>query len=145
MTPRKYPGRSGASDRRAPDAGVRVRVAVQPPGHREYAYRSTLAGRPLTAARLLSFSSHPAAAVAYGRGVGTIIVLEQRSTYARIPHASEGDGPGLSLPSVSIHGSSGQQLQTAIGTLVRFTRDGVSYTVLGSVDASTADAAARGL
>ena len=54
-------------------------------------------------------------------------------------------GRGLSLPTVSINGATGQELDTALGTMVRFTRDGVAYTVIGSVPSAAADAAARGL
>ena len=36
-------------------------------------------------------------------------------------------------------------LDTALGTMVRFTRGGVAYTVIGSVPSAAADAAARGL
>jgi hypothetical protein len=46
---------------------------------------------------------------------------------------------------VSINGSTGQELSTALGTVVRFTRGGVAYTVLGSVPAAAAEQAARGL
>ncbi len=40
---------------------------------------------------------------------------------------------GLNLPTVSIHGVTGQELQTALGRLISFTRGGVAYTVIGSV------------
>jgi hypothetical protein len=46
---------------------------------------------------------------------------------------------------VQINGITGQQLQTALGTVVRFTRGRVAYTVIGSVTPATADAVARGL
>lgn len=105
-----------------------------------------LAGRARTSARLLSFSGHPAALLIYGHGLGAVVVLEQSGRHSTTVHApSGGDQPGLSLPTVSLHGVSAQQLQTAIGTVVRFTRSGVTYTVLGSVTAQVADAAARGL
>ncbi len=71
--------------------------------------------------------------------------MRQPAGRSSLIHAPSGDGPGLSLPTIGVHGDTGQQLETAIGTLVRFTRAGVSYTVLGSVPASVADAAARGL
>ncbi len=38
---------------------------------------------------------------------------------------------GLNLPTVSINGATGQELDTALGTVLRFTRGGVAYTVLG--------------
>ena len=46
---------------------------------------------------------------------------------------------------MSINGATGQELDTALGTMVRFTRGGVTYTVLGSVPSAAADAAARAL
>jgi hypothetical protein len=46
---------------------------------------------------------------------------------------------------VSIAGATGQELATALGTMVRFTRGGVAYTVIGSVPPAAAEAAARGL
>jgi hypothetical protein len=49
------------------------------------------------------------------------------------------------LPTVSIGGSTGQELATALGTVIRFTRGHVSYTVLGSVTPAAAEAAARAL
>jgi outer membrane lipoprotein-sorting protein len=104
-----------------------------------------LAGRPRTSVRLLRLSDHPAALLSYGHGLGTILVLEQAAGRTRLIRAPSGDGPGLSLPTVALNGVTGQQLRTAIGTLVRFIRTGVTYTVLGSVPASVADAAARGL
>lgn len=106
---------------------------------------ATLAGRARSSVRLLRFSGHPTALVSYGRGIGTVLVLEQAAGRARLIQPPAGDAPGLSLPTVNLGRAAGQQLQTAIGTLVRFSRTGVTYTVLGSVPASVADAAARGL
>ena len=51
----------------------------------------------------------------------------------------------LSLPSVSINGATGHQLDTPLGTVVTFTRGGISYTLLGSVPSSAADLAAQAL
>jgi hypothetical protein len=104
---------------------------------------SSLAGRSRTDVRLVGPSG---ALLLYGRGLGTVVVLEQpRGHTHAIQAPSSGDQPGLSLPTVSIRGAAAQQLQTAIGTVLRFTRGGVAYTVLGSVPAATAEAAARGL
>lgn len=105
-----------------------------------------LAGRGREAVRLVGFSGHQAALLLYGRGLGTVIVLEQPAGRTHtISAPASGDQPGLSLPTVSIHGATAQQLETAIGTVLRFSRGGVAYTLLGSVTAGTADAAARGL
>ncbi len=51
----------------------------------------------------------------------------------------------MTLPTVSIDGIQGQELATPLGTMVRFERGGVEYTVLGSVPSATAEAAARDL
>ncbi len=53
--------------------------------------------------------------------------------------------PSFSLPTVSIHGATGQELVTALGTVLTFNRGGVGYTVLGSVPQVAAEAAARAL
>ena len=46
---------------------------------------------------------------------------------------------GASNPTVSINGAKGQELSTPLGTVLTFTRGGVSYTVLGSVPATAAE------
>ena len=48
----------------------------------------------------------------------------------------------MSLPKISINGVSGQELDTALGTVVRFDRAGVGYVVAGSVPPTAAEAAA---
>ena len=66
----------------------------------------------------------------------------------RSPRAPSSPSAGigsLSLPSVSINGATAHELDTPLGTVVTFTRDGVGYTVLGSVPSAAADMAARAL
>ena len=46
---------------------------------------------------------------------------------------------------VQINGATGQELDTALGTMVHFTAGGVSYTVIGSVSPYAADRVARAL
>jgi hypothetical protein len=98
---------------------------------------------------LLSWGGKPAALVTYGENLGGIAVIEQAADASSAAHgagSNQGGGAdGLSLPTVSINGVTGQELDTALGTLVRFTRSGVSYTVVGSVPSVAADAAARAL
>jgi outer membrane lipoprotein-sorting protein len=106
----------------------------------------TLAGMQRSEVRLIDWGDHPAALVRYGQGLGGIAVIERAADAANPPGAPHGDhAGGLSLPSVSIGGTPGQELSTPLGTLVRFSRGGVDDTVLGSVTAATAEAAARGL
>jgi outer membrane lipoprotein-sorting protein len=117
----------------------------------------TLVGLPQQNVRLLDFGGSPAAVVTYGQNLGGIAVIEQTvdsaKTHGVLPglpssqgsKGSRGEHRGLSLPTVSINGVTGQELDTALGTMVRFTRGGVSYTVIGSVPPAAAEAAARAL
>jgi hypothetical protein len=109
---------------------------------------STLVNLPRQSVELLDWGGHPAALVTYGQGLGGIAVIEQADSGSQ-SQGSQGGGSGqsgLSLPSVSIKpGTSGQELATALGTVVRFTSGSVSYTVLGSVPPIAAESAARQL
>jgi outer membrane lipoprotein-sorting protein len=108
----------------------------------------TLVGLPRRSVKLLDWAGSPAALVAYGQNLGGIAVIEQTpnsASAAQSQSANPDHGNGLSLPSVSINGATGQELDTTLGTMVRFTRDGVTYAVVGSVPPAAADAAARAL
>lgn len=107
---------------------------------------STLVGLPRHGTTLLSWGGKPAALLTYGQGLGGLAVIEQSgsSSSSSAPSAA-GPVSHLSLPTVSIKGASGQELDTPLGTLVRFTRGGVAYTVIGSVAPFAADQAARAL
>ena len=110
----------------------------------------TLAGLSRQSTALLDWGGHPAALITYGQNLGGIAVLEQAASASSSRHlnlstSSGGDATGLVLPSVTVSGISAQELDTALGTLVRFTRGGVTYTVVGSVTPQTAEAAARAL
>jgi outer membrane lipoprotein-sorting protein len=105
-----------------------------------------LVGLPRRSVSLLDSGGGRGALITYGQNLGGIAVIEQPAqAKAAGGQAQGGDRRGLSLPSVSINGATGQELDTALGSVVQFTRNGVSYTVLGSVPAAAADAAARAL
>lgn len=109
---------------------------------------STLVGLPRQSVTLLDWGGTPAALVSYGQNLGGIAVIEQTAAKGKsaLPSASNnGDRKGLSLPTVSIRGATGQELDTALGTMIRFTRGNVTYTVVGSVPAAAAELAARAL
>jgi outer membrane lipoprotein-sorting protein len=107
---------------------------------------STLAGLPRHEVRLIDHGGEPGALVLYGKGLGGVAVLEQKADPAEKAKASSaGRDHGSGLPSVSINGATGQELDTALGSLIRFSRAGVAYTVVGSVPPAAAEAAARGL
>lgn len=103
----------------------------------------SLVGLRRQSVTLLDWKGTPAALVTYGRNVGGIAVVEQTAKQAAATQS--GDHQGLNLPTVSINGATGQELDTALGTLVRFTRSGVGYTVVGSVPPAAANLAARAL
>jgi outer membrane lipoprotein-sorting protein len=127
--------------------GAEVRGAAAVARHLKFALVApkALVGLPRRSVTLLDFAGKPAALVAYGQNLGGIAVLEQATGASSASASGGGDHHGLSLPTVSIAGATGQELATALGTMVRFTRGGVAYTVIGSVPPAAAEAAARGL
>ena len=104
---------------------------------------ATLDGLARDDVRLVGTGAHAGALVSYGTGLGGLTVLERPA-----PSTTGSDSSGLLellLPSVAIGSATGHELTTPLGTLVTFQLGAVSYTVAGSVDASTAEAAARAL
>jgi outer membrane lipoprotein-sorting protein len=102
----------------------------------------SLAGLPRKQVRLVKFGDANGALATYGQGLGAILVFEQKA-----PAAGDKSGgvAGLRLPAINIDGATGNELATALGTIVTFERNGVSYTVAGSVPPLAAENAARGL
>ncbi len=98
----------------------------------------TLVGLPRQSVRLIQHDGSAAALVVYGRGLGAVAVLEQAGAGS--------DSAALAvLPKISIDGASGNELATALGTVLRFSHGGVTYTVIGSVPPVAAEAAARAI
>jgi outer membrane lipoprotein-sorting protein len=107
----------------------------------------SLVGLPRHDVSLLNWGGKPAALVTYGRGVGGMAIIEQKADAKRTGSAagSGSRGANLSLPTVSINGATGQELTTALGTVLHFSRGTVAYTVIGSVPGVAAEQAARAL
>ena len=105
----------------------------------------TLANLPLNEVRLIQSGKDAGALVTYGQGLGGIAVIEQPADGSHGSSQAAGDHGQLSLPQVSVNGAQGQQLETALGTVIRFERNGVSYTVLASAPSATVLTAARAL
>jgi len=107
----------------------------------------TLVGLKRQSVQLLDWGGTPAALVTYGQGLGGIAVIQQQGSSQSQSQSSTGanQGRGLSLPTVSINNHSGQELATALGTVIRVSSGHVSYTVLGSVPPTAAEAAARAI
>jgi hypothetical protein len=136
------PGDSSGPDHQAAVTGLKAVQAKVPftitaPG--------TLVGLPRQDVRLVDLDGTPGALVTYGRGLGGIAVLQSAAQAQPQTPKAPRDGGGVSLPKISINGVSGQELDTALGTVVRFERAGVAYIVAGSIPPTAAEAAARGL
>jgi outer membrane lipoprotein-sorting protein len=107
---------------------------------------SSLVGLPRHTVSLLDSGGKSGALVTYGQNLGGMVVIEQKADAGgSVKSTTSGSSSGLSIPTVSINGSTGQELATALGTVLRFTRGGVAYTVIGSVPAAAAEDAARAL
>jgi hypothetical protein len=102
---------------------------------------ATVAGLPRNDVTKLDWGGKPGALITYGQGIGGIAVLE-RPAGASAGNLSSHAGRGLSVPTISIDGISAHELDTALGTGITFTSAGVSYTVIGSVPPTAAEAAA---
>jgi outer membrane lipoprotein-sorting protein len=127
-------GRGGAGAK-APVTGladVRKHVAF------DVSAPDELAGLTRSSATLAEDGKDSGAVLTYGDGLGSIVVVEW-------PSSRKGPLAGLPLPDVNIDGATGQELATALGTIVTFDRGGVSYLVAGLVPPVAAENAARGL
>jgi outer membrane lipoprotein-sorting protein len=103
----------------------------------------SLAGLPQSQVRAIEVDGKTAALVTYGKGLGGIAVIESKGEPAG-EEASGGDS-GLGLPKVVIGDVKGEELDTALGSALRFSREGVDYIVVGSVPPAAVEAAARSL
>ncbi len=111
----------------------------------------SLGGLTRNDAKLLHVGGRPGALVTYGAGLGGVAVIERATPGSG--HTAAGPGreglrigqSRLPVPKVAIGGVTGQELDTALGSVISFSRDGVDYTVLGLVPPATAKAAARDL
>jgi hypothetical protein len=111
---------------------------------------SKLAGLTRQSVTLTGSGQRSGALLVYGQNLGGVAVIEEpaTATSARQINLSSGSGDhanGIALPTFSVRGATAQELDTALGTFVRFTSGGVTYTVIGSVAPRVARAAARGL
>ena len=105
----------------------------------------SLAGLPRTGVRGIEVDDKQAALVTYGEGLGGIAVIQSATEPERPAEAAEGEGEGLTLPKVVIGDVKGEELDTALGSALWFSRAGVDYVVVGSVPPAAVEAAARAL
>jgi hypothetical protein len=101
-----------------------------------------LAGLPRRSVKLVKVGEAAGALSTYGQGLGAIVVFQHRADPAA---GNKQRDSGFTLPQINIDGATGTELATALGTLVTFESDGISYLVAGSVPPVAAENAARGL
>ena len=99
----------------------------------------TLVGLPRQDVRLIGGTGSKGALVVYGQGLGAIVVAEHKAD------ASSSGGPLAALPKISLDGATGHELATALGTVVEWQRNGISYVLAGSLPSAAAETAARAL
>ncbi|CAB4878800.1 MAG: hypothetical protein F2799_06015 [Actinobacteria bacterium] len=99
---------------------------------------ASLAGMDRTEVMLLG--KDKSAVITYGTGLGAIAVVESAAKPAK--KANTG---GLELPTKTVGGVTITEFGTALGSIAMFTRDGVSYTLVGSVTTATLESAVSGL
>jgi hypothetical protein len=135
VDPRTLPGHPSVRAARSVSGVAAVRRAVDFP----LAAPAEVAGLKRRSFHLIRTGRDTGALGVYGRGLGAVLVSETK--------ARAGSAPlhGLKLPEVNIDGRTGTELATALGTIVTFERDGVRYTVAGSVPPVAAENAARAL
>ena len=121
---------AGRHDRSGRRAAAKLPFKVSAP--------KTLAGRKRSGVRVLHGR---VAVVRYGRNLDGLLVIEK----AAKPESQTQGRRHLEFPTVDINGATAKVIDTPLGSVVTFQRGGVQYTVLGSVHASVAETAARGL
>lgn len=131
------PGSGGPSGA-APVTGL---AAVQAAAPFAVVAPDALVGLPRRDVRLVGPADGRSALVVYGRGLGAIVVVERKQ------EAAGGGGGGMltALPAISLDGVTAHELATQLGTILEWSRAGVSYVLAGSVPSSAAEAAARAL
>jgi len=134
----KLPATGPAKDRGAKHPQISGEAAVARALPFRLSAPRSLVGLPRRAVRLIETGDTRAAVVLYGQGLGTVAVFEQPEDASRSAR-----DPLAALPAISINGARGHELATALGTVIRVTSGGVTYTLVGSVPAVAAEAAAR--
>lgn len=102
---------------------------------------ATLAGLPRGDVRAVGSGAAAAALISYGAGTQRLQVLE-------IASGALGGVPSQLLdllPGASVGGASAHELVTSFGTVLGFSRGGVSYTLVGSLDQADTESAAEAL
>jgi hypothetical protein len=138
--PRVQPSRSNAARQPLTASGFDAVSAALP-----FALDApaTLGGLDRGRVSMIDWNGRSAALALYGSGLASVAVVE--TTASPSSHGGASSGILGSLPRVAVNGASASELQTALGTVVEFSRGGVQYAVAGLVEPSRVEAVARGL
>jgi outer membrane lipoprotein-sorting protein len=99
---------------------------------------TVLAGRKLSEARKTTDGTF----AVYGEGLDSIVVITHKGGAAS---NSKGDHQKIQLGTANINGTTASVLETPLGTVLQWDKDGVTTIVAGSVTRDVAESAARGL
>jgi len=97
----------------------------------------TLVGLPQRDVRLVGGDT---ALVAYGQGLGGLLVVERKADAS-----AAGNGLSGSLPTLSLDGVTAHELATELGTVISWQQGGTDFVLAGSLPPAAAEAAARAL
>jgi outer membrane lipoprotein-sorting protein len=139
VAPVSDPGSSSGSDPGSHPASVEGLAAVRAAAGFAVTAPDSLVGLDLRNVRLLESDGTKVALATYGKGLGAIMVAELPAT------GKDPLGPLAQLPSISIDGTTGRELATALGTVITYQKDGVRTIVGGSIPTVSAEQAAREL
>jgi hypothetical protein len=135
---------TGAKDRNGTRSGHGAEPKLSGLGFKPTAPAS-LASRKRADIRALGTGDHAAAAVVYGQGLGEIVVIERPADAPGKTAGGKAGKPQVQLPTTDVNGVQAQVLETPLGSAVQWTRNGITYVVVGSAPRSVVEAAARGL
>jgi len=125
-------------------AGVAFQGAlVTPSASAAKASAATLT--PAQRQMLTALGKHPAAALVYGTGFGTVVVIEAKTTPAQDAQLQQRLGGVSMIGRATVNGAQAIKLQTPLGTVVTFRQGGVRVVVAGLVPESVVNQIAGSL
>ena len=126
-------------------AGVAFRGALVTPSASAAAKAPAAALTPAQRSMLTALGKHPAAALVYGTGFGTVVVIEVKTTPAQDAQLQQRLGSVSAIGQATVNGAPAIRLQTALGTVVTFRQGGVRVVVAGLVPVSVVNQIAGSL
>jgi outer membrane lipoprotein-sorting protein len=126
-------------------AGVSFRGALVTPSASAAAKAPAATLTPAQRSMLSALGKHPAAALVYGTGFGTVVVIEAKTTPAQDAPLQQRLGSVSAIGKATVNGAPAVKLQTPLGTVITFRQGGVRVVVAGLVPASVVNQIAGSL